>query len=254
MKLARRLVVGVFALSSVMLLAGCNPQNPYELAMQQWEKEKHGLQADNDQLRRDLAKAMAERDDAIRRYNEQAAKGPQIVERQVLPPGWQEAGPFRWATVSTDLLFDSGKASLKPAGRARLQEIVNEIRANYPPDQWDVLVLGHTDRQPIKASKWADNLELSVNRGATVFREIQRLGIEPIRMLAAGQGEYNPVVNSANANAPQNRRVEIIMLPHRPTVGSREVDGEPTEPATPTRSTRGPARPPAESTRSPAEE
>jgi chemotaxis protein MotB len=233
MAMARRLTMGACGLVGLLILAGC--QNPDRIQIQAQADEIARLQQENADLRSKLAQAISERDAARNRLaqleQENANLRGQLAAKPVqeAPGGWKHAGPFAWVELSTDFLFDSGKATLRPAARAKLQEVVGEIKSRYP--DMDVLVLGHTDTDPILKTKnlWTDNLDLSINRGATVFRELQKMGMSPQIMMAAGQGEYNPVASNSNrAGKQQNRRVEIIVLPHRgapelPGAGSPEV-------------------------------
>lgn len=227
MTVARRFTMGACGFLGLLILAGC--QNPDRIQIQAQAEEIARLQAENQDLRSKLAQAISERDAARNRLaqleQENANLRGQLAAKPVqeAPGGWKHAGPFAWVELSTDFLFDSGKATLRPAARAKLQEVVGEIQSRYA--DMDVLVLGHTDTDPINKTKnlWTDNLDLSINRGATVFRELQKQGISPKIMMAAGQGEYNPVASNANrAGKQQNRRVEIIVLPHR---GPAETPG-----------------------------
>jgi flagellar motor protein MotB len=220
MTTARWFIFGVCGLAGILLLAGCeNPDKQRALALQD---QVNKLQAENDDLRSRLAAAMNERDQWRNRAQalekENADLRAQLSQK---PPveglaGWKYSGPYAWTELSTDFLFDSGKATLRPAAQAKLQQVVSEINANFPDKA--IWVLGHTDTDPIKVTKnlWKDNLDLSANRGMTVFREMMKLGIDPKRMIAGGQGEYYPVAsNATRAGKQQNRRVEIIAVPLR---------------------------------------
>lgn len=228
MTMARRMMVGVGGLVVLLLVAGC--QNPDALRIQALQEQIAKLQQENDDLRSRLAQAISERDQARNRVaalerenadlRSQLAAKPPAVE---LPDDWKRSGPYAWTELSTDFLFDSGKATLRPAARAKLQQVVNDINARFPTDA--IWVLGHTDTDPIKQTKnlWTDNLDLSCNRGMTVYRELMNLGISPGRMMAGGQGEYFPITtNSTRAGKQQNRRVEIIAVPPR---GAPETGG-----------------------------
>jgi len=236
MTMARRLTVGVGALA-FLLAVGC--QNPDKLQLQAQADEITRLNSENTDLRSRLAQAIADRDAArsraaaLERENadlrSRLAAQPQL-ER---PSGWEGSGPYAWKTLSTDFLFDSGKSTLRAQARAELQKVVGEIQANFPDR--DIWVLGHTDTDPINKTKhlWADNLDLSCNRGMTVYRELMKLGITPKRMLAGGQGEYfSRTENSTKAGKQQNRRVEIIAVTPRPATGEPAVLEKTVEPPT----------------------
>lgn len=232
MTTARSIMV-VCGLALAVWAAGC--QNPDQMQIELLQQRNLELQRENDRLRADLARAISERDAAIARaraLQEQLMQQPQPVETG--PAGWEYSGPYAWTSVGTDFLFDPGKATLKAEGRAKLQQIVGEMQANFPDRA--VWVLGHTDTDPIKITKdkWQDNLDLSCNRAMTVYRELTKMGLTPERMIAGGQGEWFPKAdNASRAGKAENRRVEIIAVPPRPAVGTSS-GAVPTESGGPT--------------------
>jgi flagellar motor protein MotB len=63
---------------------------------------------------------------------------------------------------------------------------------------------------------WIDNLDLSLNRAATVTRELEKLGVPGDLVVAGGQGQYNPrAPNDTRENKAKNRRVEIVAIESR---------------------------------------
>lgn len=106
--------------------------------------------------------------------------------------------------VPGDVLFDPGKASLKKSARQTLQQIADVIKRQYPGNT--IHVQGFTDTDPIKKSKWTDNLELSLQRAAAVHRYLQEQGIDPVKMQAVGKGPWHPRDTKAHS-----RRVEIVV-------------------------------------------
>jgi chemotaxis protein MotB len=236
MTMARRLTVGVGALA-FLLAVGC--QNPDKLQLQAQADEITRLNSENTDLRSRLAQAIADRDAARSRAaaleRENGDLRGRLAAQQPMEriKGWEFSGQYAWTTLSTDFLFDSGKATLRSAARAKLEQVVSDIQAKFPDR--DIWVLGHTDTDPINKTKhlWADNLDLSCNRGMTVYRELMKLGITPKRMLAGGQGEYFPrAENSTKASKQENRRVEIIAVPARSATGEPAVLEKTVEPPT----------------------
>jgi chemotaxis protein MotB len=77
------------------------------------------------------------------------------------------------------------------------------------------MVEGHTDNKPISGKVMKDNWDLSVLRATSVVRTLQNyFSIDPGRMIAAGRGEYMPLVpNSSVENRSLNRRTRIVILP-----------------------------------------
>ena len=113
-------------------------------------------------------------------------------------------------TLSDSILFDSGKASLKSSTSKELDHIYSVLREKYGGRDIDVVV--HSDTDPIKKSKWADNWELSAQRALSVARYIIKRGIPESRITAAGCGPARPVApNSNSAGKQKNRRVEIVV-------------------------------------------
>lgn len=113
------------------------------------------------------------------------------------------------------ILFDSGSAEVKPAGRkvlARVGELLNEVKDK------DIRIEGHTDNVPISAdlrARYPSNWELSTARATSVARYLQdHARVDPARLVAAGLGQWRPVApNDKPENKALNRRIEIILAP-----------------------------------------
>jgi chemotaxis protein MotB len=116
-------------------------------------------------------------------------------------------------TFMTDILFDSGKAKIKPEAYPALDKVAKVLKENVP--NLNVGIEGHTDNQPIKFSGWKSNWELSTARALSVLHYLTDVkGIEPERVSAIGYGEYRPVAsNKTKEGRHLNRRVEIVILP-----------------------------------------
>ena len=67
-----------------------------------------------------------------------------------------------------DVLFDSGKDSLKPEGKKILKQVADIIKADATLSQRDFQVAGHTDKEPY-AGQFIDNWGLSLMRARTVL-------------------------------------------------------------------------------------
>jgi len=116
-------------------------------------------------------------------------------------------------TVVGDVLFDSGKAKIRPQSFPILDKVATVLKENVP--RLNVGIEGHTDNLPIKFSGWKSNWELSTARALSVLHYIvEEKNISPERVSAIGYGEYRPVAsNSAKEGRQLNRRVEIVILP-----------------------------------------
>ena len=113
--------------------------------------------------------------------------------------------------LSGSYLFDSGRAELKPNSFAVLDAITSELK--LVPN--DIRVDGHTDSSPLVGSPlFPTNWELSSARALAVTRYFaDNSGIESTRLMAAGFGEFRPIVpNDTRDHRAQNRRVEIHLL------------------------------------------
>jgi chemotaxis protein MotB len=112
--------------------------------------------------------------------------------------------------LTEQVFFDSGSATLKPAGKGVLKT-VGEALKGY--DNKIIRVVGHTDNVPVSKSSFPSNWELSVARATAVVRYLQEAGVPPERMIAAGRGEYDPVAaNDTPGGRQKNRRIEIMLI------------------------------------------
>lgn len=126
------------------------------------------------------------------------------------PTGWTPVAGGGMISIPGNLLFSPGKIKLRSDSRATLEGIASTLQGEYADK--DVLVIGHTDDQPISKSGWADNWQLSAERSLAVVRFLQESGVPAVRLLACGAGENRPVnTGSAKARAA-NRRVEIFAV------------------------------------------
>ncbi|MGB9860089.1 MAG: OmpA family protein [Moorellaceae bacterium] len=116
--------------------------------------------------------------------------------------------------IKERILFDSGKADLKPEAMLVLDKLAT-LLAKLPNN---IRVEGHTDNRPINTQEFPSNWELSAARAIRVVRYfIDKHKLEPSRFTAVGHGEYHPLVpNDSPEHMAQNRRVVIL-------IGSRQV-------------------------------
>ncbi len=110
-------------------------------------------------------------------------------------------------SLKSQVLFAAGKAELKPAAKAQLNEVVKLLQS-YPNNK--VRVVGHTDSIGSDAS----NLVLSVKRAKGVADYlIKKGGFAPDRFKTVGMGAKVPLAsNKTAAGREANRRVEVIIL------------------------------------------
>jgi chemotaxis protein MotB len=118
--------------------------------------------------------------------------------------------------LQSELLFDVGKADLKPEALPEIDKIaaaMTEIAAKIPADiPWVLRVDGHTDIRPISGStgQFKTNWDLSAARAIAVVKHLATKGILPQHLVAAGFGEFQPIDTGATEEAyRRNRRIEF---------------------------------------------
>jgi outer membrane protein OmpA-like peptidoglycan-associated protein len=105
----------------------------------------------------------------------------------------------------SDVLFDSGKYSLKPGAREKLAKVAGILLA-YPG--LDIAVGGYTDN----VGGDAMNQRLSENRASSVRDYLVQQGVATNSVTARGFGNSLAVATNANAaGRQQNRRVELVV-------------------------------------------
>jgi chemotaxis protein MotB len=109
-------------------------------------------------------------------------------------------------SLPSEVLFPSGSADLSESGKNSVLEVGFNLKrlADHR-----FLVVGHTDDQPLKSTTYKDNWELSTARGLTVTRVLVQAGMSPKNLVAAGDGENDPV----SKDRAKNRRIEIALMP-----------------------------------------
>ena len=107
--------------------------------------------------------------------------------------------------VVNGILFDTGKADVKPESAPALEEVAKLLKQN---PALKVYVVGHTDN----VGALAANIDLSKRRAASVVQALTtQYGIPAIRLQAYGDGPYAPVAsNDSEDGRTLNRRVELV--------------------------------------------
>jgi chemotaxis protein MotB len=116
--------------------------------------------------------------------------------------------------LQSELLFASGTAELGEQGQKQLQQVAKvlfELIPSIPDDlQWILRVDGHTDRLPIRSSRFSSNWELSMARAVSVVKYLAEQGIPEERMAPAGFSKFHPIDPGDSEEAyRKNRRIEI---------------------------------------------
>ena len=183
------------------------------------------LKEENAQLtmQRDDARSALESAEAERRRLEQEISGlqsqanerPPMAAAETtgtgpkldLPPGVtaENRNGTLVLTIEGDVLFDSGKATLKPEAKKTLDKLVSEIKKKYPNSQ--LRLAGFTDTDPIKKSGFKTNFHLGFERSFSVGQYISAKGIEESRIEYSSFGP-----NAPKSSKKESRRVEIAIV------------------------------------------
>jgi OOP family OmpA-OmpF porin len=109
-------------------------------------------------------------------------------------------------TLAAETHFDFDKSALKPAGKAKLDDLVSKLKA---VNLEVIIAVGHTDSIGTRAY----NQKLSERRAAAVKDYLVSKGIEAKRIYTEGKSEMQPIAdNRTKQGRANNRRVEIEVV------------------------------------------
>ena len=121
-----------------------------------------------------------------------------------------------------DVLFDSGRETLKKDGEQILLKVAEVIRNDAGLSSRNFQVAGHTDNAPLTGGRYKDNWGLSVMRAREVLTFLIAPttakepggGLSPTKWSAAGFGDTDPVKTNDTPEGKQaNRRCELVVVP-----------------------------------------
>jgi chemotaxis protein MotB len=204
----------VVALVTISLMTGCtNWKKKYEGAAVENQNLK-GLYQNAEAEKARLAAQLAQEQAMIDELQRKIASGKQTPAQATGFEGtggdvsFDAAAGTVTVTLPDSILFDSGKVDLKK--NTSLGKILAVINAKYNGKMIDVI--GNTDSDPIKRSKWTDNWQLSTERALAVARYFMKNGIDDENVRAVGRGPSAPIAdNKTSAGKAKNRRVEIVV-------------------------------------------
>ncbi|MBX3228385.1 MAG: OmpA family protein [Labilithrix sp.] len=114
--------------------------------------------------------------------------------------------------LANDVLFDTAKTDIKPAGAGALKQIAGVLKTL---NDRRFQIAGHTDNVPIKTPRFPSNWELSTARAVEVVHLLVKEGMRAEVLSAAGYGEFDAVSpNTDDASRQKNRRIEITLQPN----------------------------------------
>lgn len=137
-----------------------------------------------------------------------AAPAPMAAPAPIVAPAPPAASKV---TYAADAFFDFDKSVIKPAGKAKLDDLIGKIKdINLEV----IIAVGHTD----SVGSDSYNQKLSVRRSEAVKAYLVSKGIEKNRVYTEGKGEKQPVADNKTAEGrAKNRRVEIEVVGTRAT-------------------------------------
>ena len=116
-----------------------------------------------------------------------------------------------------DVLFDSGRETLKKEGQEILAKVATIIKNDASLRARDYQVAGHTDNKPLGGGVFRDNWGLSLMRAREVLVYLigEKGGQLPVNhWSAAGFGDTDPVADNGSDDGRQkNRRCDLIVVP-----------------------------------------
>ena len=111
-------------------------------------------------------------------------------------------------TLSADALFDFDKATLRPEGKAKLDELVEKVKSI----KLEVIIaVGHADRFGTDAY----NQKLSEKRAAAVKEYLVGKGMEANRVYTEGKGKKQPVTKADQCKGPKSKKTIACLQPDR---------------------------------------
>ena len=114
-------------------------------------------------------------------------------------------------SIADKLLFKSGSFIVTEKAKNILEKVAKVI--SDKPD-FEAMIEGHTDSQSYSNGILVDTWDLSVKRSTSIIRELQKMGVNPAQLIAAGRSSYVPLTDNDTAqNRAKNRRTRVVVLP-----------------------------------------
>ena len=180
------------------------------------DQERQRLKAEAEEKTR-LEREHAAKEDEIRRLTKTQEELSRSLQDEIAKGNItiQQVRDRLTINMVDRVLFDSGRAHIKPAGLKVLKQVSDVL--NKVTDK-QVRIEGHTDNVPISTKlqdKFKTNWELSTARATTVVRYlIDQGGVQPQALSAVGYADTHPLAtNDSEEGRSSNRRIEIVLYP-----------------------------------------
>ena len=108
-------------------------------------------------------------------------------------------------TVASDLLFNSGSATLKKSAMGTLSNVASALNATYPNQS--IVIMGYTDTDKITKSNFKSNWHLAFDRAWSVRDYLVSKGVNKDRIAIESWGPTKPLATKA-----ASRRVDIVVV------------------------------------------
>jgi len=187
------------------------------------QKQNAVLLGENETLKQQLAERSSALETAEREKQAALAQARAAEQRTATAPSegtpTADAGAFAGiegvtatgqgtdihVSIEGDVLFDSGKDSVKQGAKKSLDKIIRILNDNYSTKAIDVA--GFTDTDPIKFSPHKDNYYLGFARAYAVREYLVSKGIDGTRISLSSFGPDQP-----RDTKSKSRRVEIVVV------------------------------------------
>ena len=209
MRLSRMTILA--GLATLVGLSGCSSD---------LQKTNVLLSRENEDLRAQLSDrnaALAENETSLRERDREFSRLQSEEQAYTQPPlaqvtGFEEidnvsarfsAGEVTVA-VESDVLFASGKTSLRSGAKRSLDQVASVLGQSYA-DHF-IRIEGYTDSDPIRKSGHRSNYHLGFERAYAVREYLISRGVDADRVAVASFGPTQPMATKA-----ASRRVEIVV-------------------------------------------
>jgi len=119
-----------------------------------------------------------------------------------------ENNEFSELEIGSQVLFNSGAATLARSGEALLEKLTPVLLAT----DGLIFIEGHTDNHPMQSEAFASNWELAAARATEVLQFFVIEGVPKTKLRAVSFGDTKPIVeNNSDSNRQKNRRVSILL-------------------------------------------
>lgn len=108
-------------------------------------------------------------------------------------------------TVASDLLFNSGSATLRNSAKNTLSQVASALSSTYPNQS--IVIMGYTDTDQIKKSNFKSNWHLAFDRAWSVRDYLVSKGVKKDRIAIESWGPTKPL-----STKEASRRVDIVVV------------------------------------------